>query len=218
MQVQLGDKLVTVHVQYGNAKKKIALHIEPPGLIMLKAPKLTSEEVLRQTVEKHGTWILETLARMEQAKEALQPKDYQEEGTFYHLGRAFRLQELIKTEGRDAAALKKELKRFYIASCKQIVAERIKLYQTPLKARPKSVDIVESKATWGTCSWDKKLTFNYRLAMAPLDVIDYVVIHELCHLHHMNHDRSFWRLVGSIMPDFKEKQAYLARQSQAMTL
>lgn len=218
MQIQLEDKLVTVHVQYGNAKKKIALSIEPPGLIILKAPKLTSEEVLRQTVERHGPWILETLRRLDNAQEALQPKDYQEAGTFYYLGKAHQLQELIATEGQDAATLKTELKRFYIARCKQIVAERIKLYQTPLKAKPKSVDIVESKATWGTCSWDKKLTFNYRLAMAPLDVIDYVVIHELCHIHHMNHDRSFWRLVGSIMPDYKAKQDYLARQGQAMTL
>jgi hypothetical protein len=54
--------------------------------------------------------------------------------------------------------------------------------------------------------------------MAPVEVIDYVIIHELCHLLHMNHDRSFWRKVGSLMPDYKEKEEYLARYGRAMTL
>jgi hypothetical protein len=54
--------------------------------------------------------------------------------------------------------------------------------------------------------------------MAPIEVIDYVIIHELCHLTHMNHDRSFWRRVGSVMPDYKAKEEFLARYGQAMTL
>jgi predicted metal-dependent hydrolase len=81
-----------------------------------------------------------------------------------------------------------------------------------------TIEVVESKTKWGSCSSDKNLTFNYRLAMAPIEVIDYVIIHELCHLLHMNHDRSFWRRVGSIMPDYKEKQDFLARNGHSMTL
>ena len=54
--------------------------------------------------------------------------------------------------------------------------------------------------------------------MAPIEVIDYVIIHELCHLLHMNHDRSFWRRVGSIMPDYKEKEEYLERYGHSMSL
>ena len=99
-----------------------------------------------------------------------------------------------------------------------VVEERIKIYHKQLKVNPKIIEIVESKAKWGSCSSNRKLTFNYRLAMAPIDVIDYVVIHELCHLLHMNHDRSFWRRVGSIMPDYKEKEAYLARNGHLMSL
>src|SRR6185312_12477776 len=110
------------------------------------------------------------------------------------------------------------LKKFYINSCKTIVAERVKIYQKQLKVNTKMMEIVESKAKWGRYSSDRNLAFNYRLAMAPIDVIDYVVIHELCHIHHMNHDRSFWRRVGSIMPDYKEKEAFLARHGHSMLL
>lgn len=87
-----------------------------------------------------------------------------------------------------------------------------------LKVKPKTIEVVESITKWGSCSSSKKLTFNYRLAMAPIEVIDYVIIHELCHLIHMNHDRSFWRRVGSIMPDYKKKEEFLARYGHFMTV
>ena len=125
---------------------------------------------------------------------------------------------IIETWDLNEEELRLKLKKFYFSSCKKIIGERIHSYQTELRVKPKSIEIVESTTKWGSCSSDKKLTFNYRLAMAPVEVIDYVIIHELCHLLHMNHDRSFWRKVGGLMPDYKEKEAYLTRYSRAMTL
>ena len=78
--------------------------------------------------------------------------------------------------------------------------------------------IVDSHNAWGTCNSLKELTFNYRLSMSPLPVIDYVVVHELCHILHMNHDRSFWRKVGTFDPDYKNHEAYLTRFGGVMTL
>ena len=132
------------------------------------------------------------------------------ESKFLYLGKQYFLHELIETKESNEEELKKSLKKFYFSSCKKIVGERIKSYQMQLKVKPKSIEVVESKTKWGSCSSSKKVTFNYRLAMAPIEVIDYVIIHELCHLTHMNHDRSFWRRVGSIMPDYKKKQDFLA--------
>ncbi|RKP47895.1 M48 family peptidase [Cohnella endophytica] len=137
---------------------------------------------------------------------------------FLYLGKEYSLHELIETDDLNEEELKRKLKRFYISSCKKIVAERINRYQIRLKVKPKTIEIVESITKWGSCSSSKKVTFNYRLAMAPIEVIDYVIIHELCHLIHMNHDRSFWRRVGSIMPDYKEKEEFLARYGHLMTV
>jgi predicted metal-dependent hydrolase len=145
-------------------------------------------------------------------------KEYQNNGRFLYLGKEYFLHELIETSDLIEEELKKNLKKFYVSSCKRIVGERIKIYQIQLRVKPKTIEIVESITKWGSCSSDKKVTFNYRLAMAPIEVIDYVIIHELCHLIHMNHDRSFWRRVGSIMPDYKEKQEFLARHGHSMTL
>jgi predicted metal-dependent hydrolase len=140
------------------------------------------------------------------------------ENKFLHLGKAYLLHELIETDGLNEEELKRKLKKFYYSSCEKIVRERIQIFQTQLRVKPKSIEVVDSRTKWGSCSSDKKLTFNFRLAMAPIEVIDYVVIHELCHLLHMNHDRSFWRRVGSIMRDYKEKQAFLERHGHLMML
>ncbi len=78
--------------------------------------------------------------------------------------------------------------------------------------------ISDSKSTWGTCDSMRQLTFNWKLAMAPLEVIDYVVVHEMCHLVHLNHDRSFWRLVGKILPNYEQRENWLALSSWKMNV
>jgi predicted metal-dependent hydrolase len=217
MQIQLQDEMIQIHVQYAK-RKKISLHIDAIGLITVKAPKGTSDEMILGAVERHGEWILDKLRKGREARQAPKAKKYQEEGMFLYLGKEYPLHELINVGEWDAEKLKLELKKFYFASLKKIVAERITVYQNQLRVKPKTIEIVESRTKWGSCSADKKLTFNYRLAMAPAEVIDYVIIHELCHLLHMNHDRSFWRRLGSVMPDYKEKEEFLARFGQFMTL
>ncbi|MCL6605408.1 MAG: M48 family metallopeptidase [Paenibacillus sp.] len=217
MKIEFENNEIEFNVQYGKSKK-ISLHIDSAGRITIKAPKETSEEIITSVVKQHGKLILEKLQAIEKSRENPNAREYQEEGKFLHLGKEYFLNELIETGELEEEELKKNLKKFYFTSCKKIVGERIQRYQTELRVKPKSIEIVESRTKWGSCSSDKKLTFNYRLAMAPIEVIDYVIIHELCHLLHMNHDRSFWRKVGSIMPDYKEKQDYLARHGQAMTL
>ncbi|MDO5650420.1 MAG: M48 family metallopeptidase, partial [Gallicola sp.] len=82
----------------------------------------------------------------------------------------------------------------------------------------KGYKITSTKTTWGTCNSSKELTFNIKLAMAPPEVIEYVVVHELAHLKHMNHDRGFWNIVGRYLPDYKDRQDYLKKYGQFMNL
>lgn len=217
MRIEIGQQIIECHVSYG-PRNKLTIHIEPTGLVTVKAPNGTSDEQVTSAVKQHGERIVQHLQAIAAAREAPGIKEYQEQGRFLHLGHYHLLHELIETKDRDEEQLKRDLKKFYFSSCKKVIQERIQIYQKQLKVTPRTVEIVESSTKWGSCSSDKHLTFNYRLAMAPVDVIDYVIIHELCHLTHMNHDRSFWRRVGGVMPDYKEKERYLARYGQAMTL
>ncbi|WP_090820715.1 M48 family metallopeptidase [Paenibacillus sp. yr247] len=217
MKIEFENNTIEFNVLYGS-RKKISIHIDSMGFITVKAPNDSSKEMVISVVKQHGKRILEKLHIITEARETTKTREYQHKGKFLHLGKYYFLHELIETNELNEEELKINLKKFYFSSCKKIVGERIKKYQTQLKVKPKTIEVDESRTKWGSCSSDKKITFNYRLAMAPIEVIDYVIIHELCHLIHMNHDRSFWRRVGSIMPDYKEKEEFLARQGYAMTL
>ncbi|MCT8139170.1 M48 family metallopeptidase [Anaerobacillus sp. CMMVII] len=217
MKFEIEGNIIDCDVQYGK-RKKIAIQISSTGFITVKAPRETSEEMLRSAIEKQGKWILDKLQKIKDAREAPKTREYHDQGKFLYLGKEYLLHQLIDHSDLGEKDLKKALKKFYISSCKKIVGERIKIYQKQLGVKPKSVEIIESKVKWGSCSWDKKISINYQLAMAPIDVIDYVIIHELCHILHMNHDRSFWRRVGSLVPDYKKKEEYLARHGQSMTV
>ncbi|WP_099192833.1 M48 family metallopeptidase [Tepidibacter mesophilus] len=96
------------------------------------------------------------------------------------------------------------IKLFYTKASKKLIEERLKLYQPQFKVKYKSFSIESHQNKWGSCSSKRHLTFHWKLIMFPLNAIDYVVVHELCHLIHMNHDRSFWRLVGKVYPKYKE--------------
>ena len=217
MNITIQNQTIACNVQYSK-RKKVSIQLDPNGLLTVKAPNGTPEDAIIRLVEQHSEWVLDNLRRISSSQPVPEARAYEDYGTFMYLGREHKLEELIETTDADEDMLRNRLKKFYFSSCKKVINQRIAAYQQQLKVKPKSIDIVESTTKWGSCSFDKKLTFNYRLAMAPVEVIDYVIVHELCHLLHMNHDRSFWRKVGGIMPDYKEKEEYLARYGRYMTL
>lgn len=104
------------------------------------------------------------------------------------------------------------LKSFYIKASRKLIKQRLKNYQTHFKVKYKKFSIEDSRTKWGSCSSNRSLTFNWKLMIFPLVAVDYVVVHELCHLIHMNHDRSFWRLVGKVYPQYKEAMAILGTE------
>lgn len=81
-----------------------------------------------------------------------------------------------------------------------------------------SITIRDQKSRWGSCSSSGTLSFNYRLIFAPPIILDYVVVHELCHLTHMNHSRDFWDMVATVMPDYQVHRQWLRDHGQELTL
>ena len=210
MRIKLNKISIDCDIQYGK-RKKISIHIDETGFITVKVPNNTKDEVITDILKKYEDWIIEKSADINRINEKISRMTYDEEGRFLYLGKEYYLYELIEIDGLTEEELKVRLKKFYFASIKGVIEERIKIYQEQLGVKPKSIEINESKTKWGSCDSEKKIIFNYKLAMAPIEAIDYVIVHELCHLLHMNHDRSFWRRVGSILPDYKERQEMLKK-------
>lgn len=126
-----------------------------------------------------------------------------------YLGEIRPLDEWISADGLSETELLDEVSKFYIKMSKQITKERTELYQKSLGVAARSIRIDKIGKRWGSCNTKKEITYNYLIVTLPMDLIDYIVVHELCHIHHMNHDRSFWRKVGSVMPDYKKRMELL---------
>ncbi len=111
---------------------------------------------------------------------------------------------IIKASPEQEYDIEGLLKQFYTRALNKLLDKRLKHYQAVMKVKYKGFSIETHPKRWGSCSSTKKLTFHWQLAMFQIEAIDYVVVHELCHTVHLNHDRSFWRLVGKYCPNYKQ--------------
>lgn len=121
---------------------------------------------------------------------------------------------LTAAESRRLEALEKR----YRNAARAQFESRVAYYHPATGGRFTSITVRDQKTRWGSCSSQGTLSFNYRLIFAPPIVLDYVVVHELCHLTHMNHSKDFWDMVGTIMPDYKTHRRWLRDHGHELTL
>ncbi|MFJ5716227.1 M48 family metallopeptidase [Neobacillus sp. NPDC093127] len=228
-------KTIRFEIKYKN-RTSIGITIDSFGNVEVQAPRGTPDERVLQLLEEKWDLIQQKVNEMKVRLQGPQEKVYEHGEPFLYLGNTYPIQiyqdknieqDYVVFEGEklliysnllEDEKIKQALKRFYYQQCKALVEKSISYYQSNFKTKPRSIRISDSQTTWGTCDSKLQLTFNWKLAMAPQEVIDYVVVHEMCHMVHLNHDRSFWRLVGKIMPDYKEKENWLSLSNWKMTV
>ncbi|MCD4761024.1 M48 family metallopeptidase [bacterium] len=99
----------------------------------------------------------------------------------------------------------------YKQQARALVEERLNYFNQFYNLEVKRISIRNQKSRWGSCSSKKNLNFNYRLALLPAEIADYIIVHELCHLAEMNHSKAFWALVARTIPDYKNRQKLLKK-------
>ena len=110
---------------------------------------------------------------------------------------------------KDGEAVRAALKSTLAALALERIRQRISVFQPVIGGEFGRVAVRDQRSRWGSCSSKHNLNFNWKLIMAPPQVLDYVVIHELCHLHEFNHSARFWRLVEGVMPDYEVWKKWL---------
>lgn len=217
MQITIDDKIIYYNIQYSK-RKTITMEVSPEGHITIKAPSKTTQEEIFNFLKANSKPLLKFYTQLQNRVWISSNKTYHEQENFLFLGKPYQLSALLDSIPDSPSTIQLQLKKFYTVKTKELITQRVKQYESIIGVKAKSITIVDSSGTWGTCNSSKSLTFNYRLSMASINAIDYVVIHELCHIMHMNHDRSFWRKVGTYDKNYKQHEEYLKKFGGVMTI
>jgi predicted metal-dependent hydrolase len=197
--------------------------VDPDRGVEVVLPRRSPEGQAARVVEELGPWIERRLAAQARAREAV----HGPAGTVPYLGEALTL---VPEPGRTRVHRRggtlfvpeddagPALERWYRRAARAEIAPRAHEAAAAVGARVSAVAIRAQRTRWGSCSPSGALSFNWRLLLAPEPVLDYVVIHEACHLKVADHSRGFWSLVERHCPDWREHTRWLRRNGSALTL
>ncbi|WP_094549811.1 M48 family metallopeptidase [Petroclostridium xylanilyticum] len=212
-------------------RKTIGITIDMNGEVKVSAPLRINEKQICEVVQKKADWIVKKVNEVRERKANTVCREFVSREKFPYLGKEYTLEIVERDLGKVEVlmqedtvvvyisqgmseesrkqAIKEALIKWYRQRFAEIVKERIEKYSLQLKVAPCKVVIKDQKTRWGSCSKKGNINLNWRLVMAPIDIIDYVVVHELCHLRIMNHSKDFWNLVVSILPNYTEGREWL---------
>ena len=225
---------------FKSKRKTITISVDSKGNVIVKAPLRLSDEKVLELVKQKSSWIEQKLLLVEEAMGQTQDRQYVDGECFCYLGIEYSLQLIADTKRKrltvniyddklvvtiptsigdiNKEIIKVAITKWYKQMAKVKIAERVTYYERLFLEKPGPIIVKEQKKRWGSCSQDGTLRFNWRIIMAPEYVIDYIVVHEMCHLRYMNHAREFWNLVERIMPDYKIRKAWLKKNGITLEL
>jgi predicted metal-dependent hydrolase len=211
-------------------RKRLTITVHPDLRITAKAPAGYKSEVIRTRLEKRASWIAKQLDYFLRFQPLPVPRKFISGETHYYLGRQYRLKirngknarvrligrffEMELPNPKDRKKARTLMLDWYSTHARNLLVKRLDLY-LPIflkkgAAKPKILYRCMKKR-WGSCSTRGTIVLNTELVKAPSHCIDYVIIHELCHLLHPHHDRKFYSILGRILPDWERRKERLER-------
>jgi predicted metal-dependent hydrolase len=211
-------------------RRTIELSLDARGELIVAAPMRTPRREIEAFVRRKARWIEKTRSAAHE-RAAHVRRDFVSGDTLPYLGQALELQvtddeaaverlgsalDVRMPAQTDDSSRRGQIieviEGWYRQQALAIFAERIEVFAPLLGVRPAGVRVRDQKTRWGSCGRDGTLYFGWRLVMAPLAIIDYLVVHELCHLRQRGHGRRFWALVEKVLPDHQGRRAELRRE------
>ncbi len=181
--------MVTINIVKKRRTKHTYLRVLDSNLIQISTNIYFTKKDAEQLIESKHKWLEKNLIKKE--------KSVLLENEFYFLGQ--------KHKNLD----KRDLDKFYKEETKKIIPPLVEKYSLLMKLFPTSIKYRKNKNTWGSCNYKNGLNFNTLLSKFPLEVIEYIVIHELAHIKHKNHSKEFWNLVYYYCQDYKNREKLL---------
>jgi predicted metal-dependent hydrolase len=222
----LKDIIAFMPLQYTTVRSRrrtVALEVTLNGDVIVRLPHRAREEHVREFIAKKQRWIERTLRKVQHQKELHRPKTFTEGEEFHFLGQSCRLRymdggprslnlengEFLLSRSRAGQA-ERFFVKWYRNEARRYLRDRVQYYAGKTGLAYGNITITGAKKRWGSCNRHNDLSFSWRLVLAPLEVIDYVVVHELVHSVEKNHSRNkVWKKVAEILPAYKEQRKWL---------
>jgi len=210
--------------------------IEPDGRVIVRAPQTIPVERIEDIIESKRLWIYKNLAEWRDLNATRVIREYRNGEGFLYLGRSYRLllvadqvEPLLLKGGRfclrrdlvdrgEIPAAKAAFRDYFITRGFERITQRVAYFAPKVGITSDKLDVRELGHRWASCSPNGNLAFHWKCMMAPPKIIDYIVVHELCHFHHLNHSDAFWNEVDKVMPDFTARKEWLRKNGAAMDL
>lgn len=229
-----GASQLTYRLRRSDRKKTVSIAVDPREGVLVTAPQDADTERVHRIVARKAGWIAEKLRHLQDIYGDANPQEFVSGESFPYLGRHYRLKvipyprastSLRLLRGRfevtvalrlsgtaRSTAIRTELCRWYQDHATQRVPERAALLAPRLGIIPPSILIRDQQKRWASCDRKGRIRVNWRIVMAPMSLVDYVVAHELCHLIRPDHSLAFWKLLRTVLPDYEERRERLRRE------
>jgi predicted metal-dependent hydrolase len=228
--VQFGRTLLEYQIQRSSRRSTVSIAVVPRAGLVVTAPERATTKRLDELVRRKGAWIVQRLKRQEELPPPLSEREFVSGETFKYLGRQYRLRVevgaledrvrlhgafLTLTMAKGPGGYKRSdqarhtLVGWYRRKAKEYLPRRIALWAPRLGLPVPQIIVAEPAKRWGSVAKNGAVRLNWRVLQAPVALVDYVIAHELVHLIHEDHSRTFWATLGRIMPDYEERKARL---------
>ena len=218
------DHRLNVHlIRSKKRRKTLSLRIKEDGKIVLYVPYHTPKGEIEGFIKEKESWVIKKISEKERSIKETE-KAFIPGEKFLYLGESYPLE--IRESDHQEPSLKLSFGKFilgqeymeeardlftqwYKREAKEVIAGRMDYYSNRLHLFPKGIKITSAQYRWGSCSRNNRLSFSWRMIMAPLTIIDYILTHELAHIKEKNHSKRFWRYLESILPDYRKQRLWL---------
>ena len=218
--------------------RKLSASIQFDGdTIKVTVPKSLSDKRVQDLIREKKTWIKQKI-KLHSELPPFKPKEYVNGESFTYLGRNYRLKKVL--EGSEEVKinhgyieitvpqnlLKEKMDNFIMSSLTKWyeqnaltrLREKTNRYSSILGIEPRSIKVKNYRSQWGSCSISGDISYNWRIIIAPHRIVDYVVVHELCHILEKNHSPRYWRHVENVISDFRECKEWLKTNSMNLII
>ncbi len=217
-------------------RKSVAISIAADSGIVVKIPLYFMVDEVEKLIIKKADWIVEKYNEIEKQQKEKQAHLFESGEVFYYRGTSLVLNLIVNHDRKrimvkkqagtllvvspsaEKTAIKDAVEKWYRERAREVITDKVTYFQRFVGKSVGEIRIKEQKSRWGSCSSRGNLNFNWKIVMAPDEIIDYLVVHELCHLLHMNHSKEFWDSVGKIIPDYKEREKWLKEKGAWLSL